>query len=193
MPTKPEGLPQGSIIVPATREKFRCNVADFRRAVSLGSPGLERRACCSLQAVDGQRHVVYAAATPELPSGDEEKQTQPDIATCLKDPSALASFVPWAQQHAKQIKPLLPDLRTKVGGGSTRGGLEPCGCFIVAPETTAKNLAAQLVPVLEGIQESSPTLSIEAERVKQFFYCPTARLKNRNWWKRDTIDWKQVP
>lgn len=96
------------------------------------------------EATEGCRDVLFAAVTP-APPGPEGQTAPPlpkDVATLLKSTQNGTTYVDWACQHASAIQKLLP------------GGLEPCGCFAVATEATARDLAPVLAPILRKIQEA---------------------------------------
>jgi len=89
---------------------------------------------------NGQREIIFAAATP--PQQNEDWEPIPhinDVAALLKS-KVGTPFTTWAVQHAAAIQKLLP------------GGLEPCGCFVVVDEAGARDLAPVLSAVLKNIK-----------------------------------------
>jgi len=91
---------------------------------------------------DGQRDALFAAATPPQPGEDGEPVEAPkDVGALLRSSAGDLPFAEWATQHMEAVRKMLP------------GGLEPCGCFAVAAEAAAKDLAPHLVPVLKGIKD----------------------------------------
>ncbi|OLQ08131.1 Protein odr-4-like [Symbiodinium microadriaticum] len=83
--------------------------------------------------------VVLAAATPQVPKEDGEAPPIKDVATLLKSQQGDSSFANWAAQHIDSLSKLVP------------GGIVPLGCFVVASEATAKDLAPQLVPPMRNL------------------------------------------
>lgn len=110
----------------------RIHGTDIRFGFLLGTP-LE----------GGMRDVVFAAPTPPLPpaEGEAARKVPKDVAMLLRARSGATSFADWSLEHAAQLRRLLP------------AGLEPCGCFAVASEASARDLAPLLVPILRGLEE----------------------------------------
>jgi len=89
---------------------------------------------------DGQRDIVYAAPTPPQPTEEGEEETPKDIVAILKAKGSMQkSFIKWANQYQLALRKLLP------------GNVEPCGCFIAASESVAKDLAPTLAPLMKSI------------------------------------------
>jgi len=106
---------------------------------------------------NGQREIIFAAATP--PQQNEDGEPIPhinDVAALLKS-KVGTPFTTWAVQHAAAIQKLLP------------GGLEPCGCFVVVDEAGARDLAPVLSAVLKNIKEPL-VLSIDPSTKKLTFW-----------------------
>lgn len=109
---------------------------------------------------EGQRDVFIAAATPPQSAPDDGEPVPPpkDIVAHIKS-KAGGAYVKWAQQHAKALKKTLP------------GGLDVCGCFLVAGDAAAKECAGQLATALKGVDEPL-VLSVDSGKL--------------GWWQLDT-------
>lgn len=108
------------------------------------------------QADDGF-DVVFAAPTPPLPAEDGEPAQPPkDVTTLLKSKGSMP-FPDWAMQHAAALNGLLP------------GGLECCGCFAVASEAIARDLAPLLALVLKDLKEPL-VLTVDPQSRKLSFW-----------------------
>ena len=110
------------------------------------------------QVEDQLGDVLFAAPTPRQLDEDGAPTTvAKDVATLLKSSTGDVSFSDWAVQHAAAVRKLLP------------AGLEPLGCFAVASEAAAKDLAPHLVPILRGFKEPL-VLSIDPSSRKNTFW-----------------------
>lgn len=111
------------------------------------------------EADEGQRDIVFAAPTPPQPVGDEGEApaAAKDVSALLKSKSDGTPFTDWASEHAFAVKKLLP------------GGIEPCGCFAVATEAAAKDLAPLLAPVLRQMADPF-VLTIDPQSKKLSFW-----------------------
>uniref|UniRef100_A0A7S4S4H2 Uncharacterized protein n=1 Tax=Alexandrium monilatum TaxID=311494 RepID=A0A7S4S4H2_9DINO len=106
---------------------------------------------------DRLRDLVFAAPTPPRPGEDGEPTPPPKDIVALAKSKGSADFAAWARQHADALRKLLP------------GGLEPCGCFAVAPEADAKDLAPMLVTLLKGVSEPL-VMTVDERTRKQSFW-----------------------
>jgi len=88
---------------------------------------------------EGIRDVVFAVPTLCQRNDDGEPSGKDPVA--LLKTKGGASYAKWAAQHSSEVRKLLP------------GGLELCGCFIVASDADAKDLAGAMVPALKGISD----------------------------------------
>lgn len=106
---------------------------------------------------NGLGDVLFAAATPPLDEEGDADAAPKDVASLLKSSSAGVSFSDWAVQHTSAVRKLLP------------AAMAPLGCFVVASEQAAKELAALLVPILRGFPEPL-VLSIDPSTRKSSFW-----------------------
>ncbi|CAJ1351325.1 unnamed protein product [Effrenium voratum] len=110
------------------------------------------------QVEGGLGDVVFAAPTPAQLGEDGEPAAVPkDTAALLRSSTGGVAFAEWAVQHAEAVRKLLP------------AGLEPLGCFTVASEASAKDLAPLLAPILRGFSEPL-VLSIDPSTRKNTFW-----------------------
>lgn len=151
------------------------NAAFFNGLVSrLHGTNIRLGVLIATQVMDGHRDVVFAAPTPPEPDtnaeeciadGMENPTPKPKaslLVRAIKDSSAVAAL--WSE-HVATLRRVLP------------GGLEPCGCFVVAPEATVKeHLGPFLTLVAKDVVESL-VLSVDPLTRKLSFWHTQVGLK----------------